>query len=1195
MLGHSAQILRGISRGLGVVALVVFLGISVVGAEEGDSPILEKYRQRVWTTNDGLPDNWVHSILQSRNGYLWIGTRSGLARFDGIKFSGFYHPALANRPAHVFLAEDLDGALWVGTPTGLLRFLDGSFTQYTTRDGLWDNYILGFHTDLSGDIWVVTEKGLSRVRQGRLEQSGMDGLATNAPAIPLSFCEDKSGRLWILSKTGIHQKEISSGKLTLVLESDGKEELGTIFADANGAVWLGGRERLAQFEEGRFVDRVRFDDVGDGFVNRFLADRTGTLWFNTGVSGLGRLWNGHFSRFDTRDGLPDDWIFDLCEDREGNLWIGTAGGGLVCWQPRRFTTCTTEDGLPDNDVRTVFESQDNSVWIGTEAGICQYQDGKFTAYKREAGPRNSIRSIAEDSTGALWLGTVGEGVVCLRDGQFTDHPLPGERYGKIVRSLAVGKDDSVWMGTGRGLYRLSQGRLTEVILTNAMPENVEIWGLHFDRAGNLWAGGHGVARISPEALNAAASWGNQSGSENPRDGLGGADSTPSYLFPAAFELSEAPNALARPLLTKNERGAERREGAPDQDGPPLPSPFLPRQEREGEIRKPSSARSSAHEANQEKSGTRWNASLPTQDANDSKPSRVTIPASHLTVFNSTNGLSNNSNWALHEDSDGVIWVGNDGGLNRIKAGRVSVFNKREGLPDQRIEEILEDDLGNFWIAWERGIFRVPKAELNAVAEGRASSVHCVAYDERDTLPDARINGRKSHPAGCKTRDGRLWLPTTNGVVVFDPKKVIEGDAPPPVIVESVRADGKIVFGDLDMDGRPVVAKKEVISDQKSVISSPTLEPKAQGSALSASSADLVSGSQIANRKSEIRLPAANARVMEFDYTACDLVGGDRARYKYRLDGFDSAWIDAGTRRRVFYSNLRPGHYRFHVIACNHNGLWNDAGASFAFYLAPQFYQTKAFFAFSALIIALAGVGLHQVRVRVLRRIHNLEHQKALALERTRIARDIHDDLGARLTQIDLLTGLAQRDLEPEHDAAGHVRKIAARSQEITQSVDEIVWALNPKNDSVRSLLGYVRAYVQEYLGDAGLRAQFDWLDAIPAIHLGAESRHNLFLVVKEALHNVVRHARATEVVVRVTWNGLALRIEVADNGTGFNPASVGESGNGLRNMERRVASLGGYCQIDSQPGGGTRVRLSVPILPSPGRRVGEHSFGESSG
>jgi signal transduction histidine kinase len=278
-----------------------------------------------------------------------------------------------------------------------------------------------------------------------------------------------------------------------------------------------------------------------------------------------------------------------------------------------------------------------------------------------------------------------------------------------------------------------------------------------------------------------------------------------------------------------------------------------------------------------------------------------------------------------------------------------------------------------------------------------------------------------------------------------------------------------------------------------------------------------------------------------------------------------------------------------VIACNNDGIWNDTGQSLAITVLPRFWQTWWFRIPSGLLLiaAVSGAVWFDAQRRMRRKLDRLEHEQAIEHERARIAKDIHDDLGASLTRITLLSQSARDDLVNPTRVGANLDRIYSTAREVTRVMDEIVWAVNPQHDSLDSLVSYLGKYAQDFLGSANVRCRLDLPVQLPGWPLSADVRHNLFLAFKEALHNVVRHAAASEVRVSLATQGTSFSLGVEDDGCGFaaeTPTSQPErepdrlaSGNGLANMRRRLAEVGGRCEITSAPGQGTRIRFVVPV------------------
>jgi signal transduction histidine kinase len=325
--------------------------------------------------------------------------------------------------------------------------------------------------------------------------------------------------------------------------------------------------------------------------------------------------------------------------------------------------------------------------------------------------------------------------------------------------------------------------------------------------------------------------------------------------------------------------------------------------------------------------------------------------------------------------------------------------------------------------------------------------------------------------------------------------------------------------------------------------------------------------------------------LEIQYTSLNLGAADRARFRYRLQaqGRDSNtnWDEAGNRRFARYQALLPGSYTFQVCACNEDGVWNEAGASLAVTVLPFFWQTRSFLAVaSAVLLGAVAAAVYYISTKKLQRqVAAFRQQQALEKERARIARDIHDQIGANLTQLALLGEMVEADKDSPQEAASHARQISQSARETTRALDEIVWTVNPSNDTVDGLVNYICKHAQDYLAVAGLRYRLDVPSQLPRTPISPEARHNVFLAAKEAVTNIVKHARASEASIHLRLEAQSFTLEIQDNGRGPGGLNekAAESRNGLRNMRKRMEDIGGRFSIGPAPQGGTRVALTVPL------------------
>jgi ligand-binding sensor domain-containing protein/signal transduction histidine kinase len=1113
-----------------------------------------EYVAQSWQRQHGLPENMVKALCQTRDSYLWIGTYSGLARFDGLKFTVFNHVNLPGLPSDVCktLAEDGEGNLWIGTDNGLVRWRDQTLDAYTTEHGLNDNDIRLLCVGQQNRLWIATSEGLHRFSEGKLTRlTAQDGLKLNFVS---SMYEDPSGALWVSTSRGVQRWNPVTTKFEDCVNYDNldanKAAIGfwsnchirgsaeTLWMgrvrwpddEFNGLSLLGCAhepalvsDALVRGSQAGLLNYTNESGVSAGNLQFLLPDHLGNVWLATERGGLVQFRDGKFARYDKAHGLTDGSLMSLLEDREGNLWIGTRNGGLNRLRSHAFQAYSTDDGLPHEKAWTMCERHDGGVWLGTDGGVTLWQDGLVTNYMASHGlTGTTVRSLHEDREGTLWIGT-GNGLFSLQQGKVASHQLMTGHAMHKIRVVNSDRAGNLWVGWEHGLLQLTNGVWRNFTTNDDLAHN-DVRAVLEDRHGALWLGTFG----------------------------GGLN--------------------------------------------------------------------------------RWH-------------------EGKVTVLTTKDGLASDFAWTLYEDAEGILWIGTEGGLSRLslsssteeRAGvrsRIFSYTTREGLFDNLINQILEDDRGNLWLSCDRGIFRVSKQELNAVAEGKAESVQSVVYSEADGLLSAETNGRKSQPAGCTTRDGRLWFPTAKGVAVVDPAKLDSEEIPPPVVIEEVQANGQPIFS----NSRGTGFSRFPIGGEGRGERAPG-EREVRGE-------DTREWSQIVNRKSEIHLPPGGARLLTFQYTANCLAAPEKVRFKYRLLGSHSDWIEASTRRAAHFTDLRPGHYRFQVIACNQHGVWNETGASLAFYLAPFFYQTWWFYAVCAALIGFSGWALLRWRMNELRKIQALEGQTGLSRELARISHDLHDALGSTLTREAHLITQAQRALgqpsesknaphpssghpphehpsrpPPPHPALSpgggeggvspgegasdpirqHLESLQHASGDARQTLKEIIWATNPSCDTLEHLVSYICQYASQYLEPTGIRCRFDVPVSLLEREIPAATRHHFFLTAKEALHNIVRHANATEVWIRAATDNSTLRLSIEDNGCGFAPQlhvapkqrgggstpdaqpltpmnrehalnrQPADRGNGLPNMRQRIHDCGGRFALTSAPGQGTKIQIEIPL------------------
>lgn len=783
-----------------------------------------------------------------------------------------------------------------------------------------------------------------------------------------AIAQTPDGYLWL--GTGAGLARFDGVRFTRFQSSDhpqiGNDDIRALHVDLEGNLWIGTYGGgLTRLRNGRFRRYTTADGLVHDIVYRISEGRDGAVWIGTG-GGVSRLQDGVFTSYTTADGLAGDRVFPVVEDRDGAIWIGTYGGGLSRLRDGQFTTYRAEDGLGSDLILDLHQDEDGTIWVATYGGgLARLSQGRFSRYIASNGSgHDRLVNLLRDSSGSLWIATYDGGLTRLHDRRFSTYAQPQGLTDDLVLSLLQDREGSLWVGTASGLERFGNGKLTHYSTAEGLSHN-RVYGVYEDSRQALWVAteGGGLNRFRGgrfTALGAADGLASDNvvslagrGAAGGEDGLwvGTIGAGVSLWRDGVFETfgpEQGIRGLVYAVAGDSEGGA-----------------WVGSSEGLGRL---NDGRFSPVAADHEAIGHGVRSLLPARDGalwvGTNGAGLVRIADGELTTWTVADGLAGDFVYALHQDAQGTVWVGSkDGGLSRYRDGRLFSFARPGGLDKAAVYQIL-DDGRDLWLSHPSQLLRVEKAQLDAFADGRIDRIASTAYDEADGLRGGFNGG--SQPAGWRSTDGRLWFASDAGVVAVDPASIPLNTLVPPVHIEQVLADGRRV---------------EFASGQ----AGPAQAPAAQAAV-------------------EVELPPGDGN-FEFHYTALSLVAQDQVRFRYRLRGFDNGWVDAGTRRSAYYTNVPPGSYRFEVIASNNDGVWNEQGAAVGFRLAPVFYRTAWFYALCLGASSLLVVALYRLRMRSL---HARERLLSATVEERTRELAAANALLQRISSQDSVTGIANR-------------------------------------------------------------------------------------------------------------------------------------------------------------------------------------------
>lgn len=1036
-----------------------------------------------------------------------------------------------------------------------------SFHHITVDDGLSQNTVLCIYQDSKGFLWIGTQDGLNRYDGYTFTVYKHDVFDSNSISLNYvwAILEDHAGALWIgTDGGGLNQLDRNTGRFIHYMhDPESSASLSSnfvlsIYEDRSGTLWIGTTGGLNKLDRtthqfSHYVNESTSPhSLSHNNARAIYEDHTGTLWIGTDGGGLNRFdrSTGRFTRFladpENPHSLSHNRVRSIHEDRAGTLWIGTWGGGLNRFDREKelFTRFVNDPKNPASlshnaamavlESRTLADQATASLWVATLGGLDRFDPAKkqFTRFvNNPSDPHslgtNSVISLYEDRSGALWIGTLGGGLnrcdlIRKKFAHVVSDPGSGNSLGNnSVWSLFKDHTGTLWIGTDGGLDRLD-------------PATREYTHFANDPAGSHSIS-HNSVRPICEDRNGTLWIGTWGGGLN--------------------QLVLSPGSAGKGFDPKSVKFIRYAH-----------NPENPRSIADDRI----------YAIYEDRSGTLWiggwgglhklvpDAPLPGRGAGRRESGGP--PPAFIRYVNDPKdpySLSHTIVTSILEDQTGTLWIGTwGGGLNRFDwhSERFTRFvndsRNPSSLGSNNIHSIFEDHKGTLWIAGGGGLNRFDRATGNFVH-----------YTEKDGLPSSETYGI------LEDENGQLWVSTDKGLSRFDPSATIFKNFDASDGLQSNEFNegaffksktGEMFFGGINGFNR----------FNPSQIRDNSYLPPIAITSFKKFNKEAALDTVISEIKTLVL--TYEEKVFSFEFAALNYILPHKNQYAYMMSGFDTGWVRCGAKREAGYTNLDAGEYTFLVKGSNNDGIWNPAGASVKLFIRPPFWKTWWFGSLSVFSLGLIVYMLYRYRVNQL-----------LAMERLRIrlASDLHDELATNLSSI----GMFGEILQQPHGADPVTRarlldRITSLSRESATSIRDIIWAIDPKVETLHGLLLRIRetAVISCKAKNIVLNFDLPLKDQLPHGNLLPETRRDLFLVMKEAIANAIKHSQCTELTVQTHFEDRFLKLQIVDNGGGFDFLKSSR-GRGLGTMKMRSGKLGGSFELVSGPGQGTTVVVTARI------------------
>jgi ligand-binding sensor domain-containing protein/signal transduction histidine kinase len=1007
------------------------------------------------------------------------------------------------------------------------------FTDYAIDQGLPVNNIICSATDKAGNLWFGTGGGgVSRFDGKSFTNYSMaQGLAGNNV---LCIMEDKDRNVWMGTTSGLSKYD--GYRFTNYSTSDGLAGnfISSMIQDKERNLWFGTHYGgVSKYDGKKFTNYSTEQGLSDNYVRCMIQDRNGDLWLGTDAGGVGKYDGNSFTSYTKAQGLADNTVNCITQDNEGNLWFGTNAGASK-YNSKGFTNYTTKQGLADNNVYCIEQDKEGILWFGMHSkDITKYDGNRFTNYKRtEKLADYKVNTILQDSAGNLWITSQGGGVSKYEGNSFTNYTAAQGLEANLVFWIIQDIAGNLWFGTYDGGVSKYDGKsFTNYTKAQGLADN-KIWSMMEDKSGNIWFGTDGgVSKYNGSSFT----------NYTTKQGLA----------------NDAVISIMQDKMGTIWFGT-RANGVSKFDG----TSFTNYTNKQG------LAGNNIWYMIQDKAGNIW---LATHDGGATK-----FDGHSFINYTTAQGLPGNALTAMLQDKNGMLWFGTDGkGVSKYDGKKFINYSTEQGLSDNVISNIGEDAVRNIiWFGTSQGLsgFKENQMHSSSKQENEFENFNkLTGYPLKDVSTGALLVDNK----------GIVWVGTGEGKLIrFDYSTVSKKDLKPLTLqIQAVKVNNENICWNGLIRARQGYRSVDSLTFLNEMITSfsKVLSPEIL--------------SNMEKKYGRIRLDGVtpfypvpinlvlpyNDNTITIDFAAIEPALPKQVKYQYKLEGYKNEWSPPGNNTTAVFGNMKSGNYIFSVKALSPSGVWSET--KYTFRVLPPWWSTWWAYTLYVFLIGSVGYTLYQMHIQSLKRKQDDKLKSIIAIqeeERKRISRDLHDDIGARLTNINMLSALGQNKINEQQEMAAYLRRISGEIQTSSDALDDIVWNIDSKNDAIEEVTARMRRYIATIFDGTIIRYTIEADESSLPEKLSTGMRRDLFFVFKEAINNIQKHAMATEVNINIGRKDKDLFMQVKDNGKGFEAGNPTHR-NGLKNIQQRMQKWGGTCTIQSSPNKGSVLKITLPL------------------